>query len=283
MFNLLLAIIFSAMIPVLLKYAHNRNLADEVILTFNYLIAISVSIIFTLLKLENYNNLFSNSKSIIILLAIGIVTGLMYYGAFYFYQKSVRDNGVSLSIAVGKMGIVIPMILSLILWHEIPAPLQWVGILMSMVAIGIINIKPNDFKGAKIKTSLLMFFIIGGLGDFFNKLFEVNVGAQYTDLFLVVVFGAALIASSYNTIKHKNITKQSIVYGVAVGIPNMLTAFFLISALGIMNATVVFPIYSGGAIMLSMLWSMFAFSEKLKRKDVVGIAMIFIALILINL
>jgi multidrug transporter EmrE-like cation transporter len=283
MFDLLLAIIFSAMIPVLMKYAHNRNLADEVILTFNYLIAISVSIIFTLFKLENYNNLFSDSNSIIILLVIGIVTGLMYYYAFYFYQKSVRENGVSLSIAVGKMGIVIPMILSLILWHEIPAPLQWVGILMSMVAIGIINIKPNDFKGAKIKTSLLMFFIIGGLGDFFNKLFEVNVGAQYTDLFLVVVFGTALIASLYNTIKHKNITKQSVIYGVAVGIPNMLTAFFLISALGIMNATVVFPIYSGGAIMLSMIWSMFAFSEKLKRKDVVSIGMIFIALILINL
>lgn len=236
-----------------------------------------------MLKLEKYIDLFSNLKSIIILLAVGIVTGLMFYYAFYFYQKSVRDNGVSLSIAVGKMGIVIPMILSLILWHEIPAPLQWVGILMSMVAIGIINIKSNDFKGAKIKTSLLMFFIIGGLGDFFNKLFEVYVGAQYTDLFLVVVFSTALIASIDNTIKHKNITKQSVVYGFVVGIPNMLTAFFLISALGMMNATVVFPIYSGGVIMLSMLWSMFAFSEKLKQKDVVSIAMIFIALILINL
>jgi drug/metabolite transporter (DMT)-like permease len=283
MFDLLLAIIFSAMIPVLMKCAHNIDLADEVILTFNYLIAVSVSVIFTLLKLESYIDLFSNSKSVIILLAVGIVTGLMYYSAFYFYQKSVRENGVSLSIAVGKMGIVIPMILSLILWHEVPAPLQWVGILMSMVAIGIINIKPNDFKGAKINTSLLMFFIIGGLGDFFNKLFEVNVGAQYTDLFLVVVFGTALITSLYNTIKNKNITKLSVVYGVAVGIPNMLTAFFLISALGIMNATVVFPLYSGGAIMLSLLWSVFAFKEKLKRKDIISIAMIFIALILINL
>ena len=98
-----------------------------------------------------------------------------------------------------------------------------------------------------------------------------------------MVFGTSLIASLYNTIKLKNITKLSVVYGVAVGIPNMLTAFFLISALGMMNATVVFSLYSGGAIMLSMLWSMFAFSEKLKRKDVVSIAMIFIALILINL
>lgn len=283
MFDLLLAIIFSAMIPVLMKYAHNRNLANEVILTFNYLIAVSFSIIFTLFKVQNYKNLFANSKSMTILLLIGVLAGLIYYYGFYFYQKSVKDNGVSLSIAVGKMGIVIPMILSLILWREIPAPLQWFGILMSMVAIGIINIKPKDFKDTKIKTSLLLFFIIGGLGDFFNKLFEVYVGSQYTDLFLVVVFGTALLASLYNTIKLKNITKQSILYGVAVGIPNMLTSFFLINALAVINATVVFPLYSGGAIMLSMFWSIFAFNEKLKLKDAISIVMIFIALILINL
>jgi multidrug transporter EmrE-like cation transporter len=152
-----------------------------------------------------------------------------------------------------------------------------------MAAIAIINIKPSDFKGAHFKTSLLLFFIIGGLGDFFNKLFEVRVGSQYSDLFLVVVFGTALVASLYNTIKHKNINKLSIVFGFAVGIPNMLTAFFLISALSMMKAAVVFPIYSGGAIMLSMLWSLFAFHEKLKRKDFLGITMIFLALLLINL
>ena len=283
MFNLLIAIIFSALIPVLMKYAHNKNLAEEVILTFNYLIAVTVSIVFTYFKFDNYIDLFSDFKSIVLLLVIGTITGLMYYSGFYFYQKSVKENGVSLSIAVGKMGIVIPMILSLILWKEIPETLQWIGILMSIIAIAIINIKPNDFKGAKIKTSLLLFFIIGGLCDFLNKLFEVSIGAQYTDLFLVLVFGTAFIASLYNTVKNKNISKESIAYGIAVGVPNMLTSFFLINALAVMNATVVFPIYSGGAIMLSMLWSIYAFNEKLKGKDIVGIILIFIALVFINL
>jgi len=40
--------------------------------------------------------------------------------------------------------------------------------------------------------------------------------------------------------------------------------------------------YSGGAIMLSMLWSMFAFGEKLKMKEIAGIIMILLALVLIN-
>ena len=195
----------------------------------------------------------------------------------------MKDNGVSLSVAVGKMGIIIPMLLSLFLWKEMPVIIQWIGIIISIFAIGIINISPKDFKGAKFNTSLLLFFVIGGLGDFFNKLFQVSVGSAYTDLFLAVVFGAALVASLFMTIKHNNITKMSILFGIMVGLPNMLTAFYLIKALSKMNATVVFPMYSGGAIMLSMIWSMFAFGEKLRLKEIVGIIMILLALVLTNL
>jgi len=283
MFDLALAIIFSAMIPVILKYAHKKNLADEVILTFNYVIAFFVSLGFTLAKLSEYQQLFKDVSKLFNLVIIGIVTGILYYVAFYFYQKSVKDNGVSVSIAVGKMGIILPMILSLVLWKEIPGVYASIGILISMIAIGLININPRDFKGAHLKTSLLLFFFIGGLGDFANKLFEVVVGSDYKDLFLAIVFLSDILASLIMTIKHNNISKFSIIYGIAVGFPNMLTAFFLISALSMMNATIVFPMYSGGAIVLSMIWSVIAFKEQLKTKDKIGISMILLALVMVNL
>lgn len=283
MLDLILAIIFSAMIPVIMKYAHNRKLPEEVILTFNYFVAIVFSAAFFLVKIESYAELFVDFRRLLFLLVLGIITGITFYNGFYFYQKSVRDHGVSISIAVGKMGIVIPMLLSLLIWNEIPTSLQWIGILCSVIAIGIINIVPKEFKGKKIKSSLFLFLIIGGLADFFNKMFEETVGADYSDLFLCIVFTVALLASLYNTIKNKNMTKESVIFGVAVGIPNMLTAFFLIHALALINATVVFPLYSGGAIMLSMCWSVFAFKEKLSRKDMLAILMIFVALLLINI
>lgn len=282
MFNLILAILFSAIIPVLLKYSHHRKVADEVVLTFNYLVAVIMSICFTLFKFRQYTLLINDTQQLYILILIGIMTGLMFYGAFFYYQKSVKENGVSLSIAVGKMGIIIPMVLSLIIWRELPTILQWIGISISMLAIGLINIHPSDFKKTSIKTSLLLFFIIGGLGDFFNKLFETSVGAEYKDLFLVVVFTTALIASLINTLRHKNITMAGVLYGFAIGLPNMLTALFLINSLSVMNATVVFPTYSGGAIMLSMLWSLFAFHEKLTKKEGISIILILIALIIVN-
>jgi len=282
MIHLLLAIIFSAIIPILLKYAHRQGVAEEVILSFNYLIAVVISIGFVLSKANVYSQLRNDGSSLRLLLLIGIITGLAYYGAFYFYQKSVAENGVSISIAVGKMGIILPMMLSLILWKEMPTGVQWLGIAISMVAIGLINIRPKDFKGMVVRLSLLMFFVSGGMGDFFNKLFEVSLGEVYKDLFLAVVFGSALLASLYNTMRHKNISIKSMAFGFGVGIPNMLTAYYLISALGSMNAAIVFPMYSGGAIMLSIVWSLFAFGERLMKKEIAGLAFILIALVLIN-
>ena len=283
MFNLSLAIIFSAMIPVLMKYAHQQGLEEEVILTFNYLIAIIFSGFFTFFGIDKYRYFLTHFQTLALLIVIGIIAGIFYFGAFYFYQKAVKENGVALAIAIGKMGIVIPMLLSLILWKNLPNVFQFWGIVLSLLAIAIININPKAMHNVKIKKSLLYFFIIGGLGDFFNKLFEVAVGSFATDLFLLVVFTAALIASLPNTLKLKKLKPKAIAYGLAVGIPNMLTALFFIRALGEINATVAFPLYSGGAIMLSMIWSLIFFAEKLKFKEGLGILMILIALVLINL
>lgn len=157
MIHLLIAIAFSAMLPVLLKYAHQAKVSDEVVLSGNYFLAVLISLTFTLYKLDAYMSLWSNPGKLIGLMAIGLATGLFFYGAFYYYQKSVRENGVSLSIAVGKMGILIPVILSLILWQEFPTSIQWIGIILSLIAIGLINIHPEDFRKLHIRLSLLLF------------------------------------------------------------------------------------------------------------------------------
>ena len=283
MTDLILAILFSAIIPILLNYAHRNRLSDEVVLTFNYTLAVIISFIMTMTNRSTYGLLFEDSLQVIILTVIGIITGLMFYGSFYYYQKSVKDHGVALSIAVGKMGVILPLLLSLVIWKELPTPNQWLGILISIIAIGLISIHPSKFQHSPLKISLLFFLIMNGLGDFFNNLFESTVGASYKDLFLCVVFGCALLASSIPTIKQKQINGKSVFFGFAIGLPNMLTTYFFINALSQLKDAVVFPLYSGGAIFLTSLWGILVFHERLKIKEAIGMIFILIALILINL
>lgn len=283
MLNLLIAIIFSAIIPILLKSAHKKHLSEAVILSFNYIIATFISVLTAMFTYIKSQSISLDKSTLIQLIIIGIFTGLMFYGAFFFFQKSVRKNGVSITTAVGKMGIIIPMLLSMVIWQEIPTGFQWVGIIISLLAIAIINIQVDQIRGSHISMVLFLFFIMGGLGDFGNKYFEMVVGQEHSSLFLALVFASALIASLPMTLKEKAPSKESIFFGIAIGIPNMLTAYFLIAALATVKAAVAFPLYSGGAIVLSMSYSVLRFKEHLKKKDIIGIIMILLALVMINL
>jgi len=49
-----------------------------------------------------------------------------------------------------------------------------------------------------------------------------------------------------------------------------------------LKAAFAFPLGCGGAIMLSMVWRLFAFGERLMKKEIAGLAFILIALVLIN-
>ncbi len=282
MIYLFIAIITSAMIPIMMKHAHRYAIDDAVILTFNYVLATLMSFIFLMRHLSDYHSFFQTGP-LLITLILGVFQGLLFYGAFYFYQRSVRENGIAVSIAAGKMGILIPMFLSFVLWHEIPTSLQWVAIVVSLFAIGLISIKPSSIEKVPLNTSLILFFLIGGFGDFSNKLFETTIGSEYADFFLTIVFASALLFSSINTFRHGRITRTGIAFGFMTGLPNMLTALFFILALSHINALVAFPSYSGGAIMISSLYGLIIFKERLSAKNLVGILLILGSLVLINL
>jgi multidrug transporter EmrE-like cation transporter len=77
--------------------------------------------------------------------------------------------------------------------------------------------------------------------------------------------------------------RSELLTGFAVGVPNLFSAFFLISALNNLKTAVVFPIFSAGSIVLITAVGYLFFGEKLKTKEWASILMTVVALILINI
>lgn len=73
------------------------------------------------------------------------------------------------------------------------------------------------------------------------------------------------------------------VIGAAVGIPNLFSSFFLISALNNLNTAVVFPIFSAGSIVLIAAAGYIFFGEELNNKEWISIFLTVLALILVNI
>lgn len=286
MLSLLFATICSASIALLFKWSDQRNLSKSLQTTGNYAMATLISGVIILWsgrenRLEFTSVDFSNT------VLLGVITGAFFLLSFVFYQLSVKKSGASLSGMFAKLGILVPMLLSVVIWSEFPTRIQTIGILFAMFAIVLTNI---DFK-RKSKAHkrsfsvLILLFVFGGFGEFMNKIFQRTVHLDYKPYFLLFVFATAGLLSVILYMRDPNKPKlkgPSILMGFVIGIPNLFSSFFLLDALNHFPASIVFPMYSAGSILLITVLSWLLFKERIAMKDKLAILLTAVGLMLIN-
>jgi multidrug transporter EmrE-like cation transporter len=303
MFYLTLAILSSATIALIFKYTENSNTNRYLITSANYFIAFVITFFMILSKglltnipkeisfmddltllSMNSSHVLSPYSSILWGLIIGGISGSFFFLSFIFYQKSVKENGVGISGTIAKLGILIPMLFSIILWKELPSIIQFLGIALALLSIVLVNLSSKSIEKLDIKPTILLLFIFGGMAEFSNKIFQKYALIEYKEIFLFAVFFVAFLLSAFYTLKEKRkITKKDILTGFAVGIPNLFSSYFLILSLTTLKTSVVFPMYSAGSIVLINIGGLLLFNEKITKKNQLAIFLTLIALVLINL
>lgn len=204
--------------------------------------------------------------------------------SFIFYQKSVHKNGVGISGTFAKLGILIPMIFSIVLWREYPTSLQWIGIVLALTSIIMVNLSLKGIKKFDFEPTIILLFVFGGLAEFSNKIYQKYALSDYKSVFLFFIFFVAFFISvGYARKKKAKVTKKDVLTGFAVGIPNLFSSFFLILSLDTLTTSVAFPLFSAGSILLITLGGYFIFKERISNKNKLAIGLIIVALILLNL
>ena len=305
MIYLMLAILCSSAIALIFKHSEDNQMNRYAVTSANYLTAFTVSLILIIKGglisqirkitevnfiqeaeqvIFNNQGIFSPGSSIIWAILVGVVAGIFFFLAFIYYQKSVRENGVGLAGTFAKLGILIPMSFSIILWREFPTSIQWIGIILSLASILIVNFSFKRFSLSDLRITLIFLFIFGGMAEFSNKIFQKYALTDYKDIFLFFVFFIAFWISIYFTIRHKKkVTRRDLLTGFFVGIPNLFSSFFLILSLNTIKNSVAFPVFSAGSIVVINLGGLILFKEKLSKKETIAVVLTIIALILINL
>lgn len=299
---LLLAIVCSSAMALIFKYNEGRDGHRYALISANYGTAVLVSIILALIAgiswfpkeqgapfwPQVWNGMVHGHQVDAIAAqqwawVLGPPVGIALFFGIFFYQISVREKGVGLAGAFAKLGILVPMMLSLILWQEIPNGLQTLGIILALCAI-IVVAKPRE--GASLKASLPLLFLSlsVGLADFSKKIFQKIGSLDHKPLFLLSGFGCALLISLIPLLRHRHgIQPRDLLLGVAVGVPNLLCSYFLINALAAYPAAVVFPVFSAGTIVTIFMAGRLLFGEFLDKPARIAILLTLPALVLMNL
>jgi multidrug transporter EmrE-like cation transporter len=304
MLYLLLAILCSSSIALIFKYSETTGLNRYAVTSANYLTACTVSVILILASgitvpsdlnavssLERIGGAIvgktvslSPADSFLWAIVAGAGAGLFFFLAFIYYQVSVRDYGVGLAGSFAKLGILVPMSLSLVFWREYPSSWQWAGIGMAVLSIVLVNWPGEKSMRRSLHVALLLLFVFAGIAEFSNKVYQKHGLQDYKSVFLLVTFFVAFVFSVAATLgKNRRVTARDLLIGIAVGVPNLFSSFFLIRALDSVPAAVAFPAFGAGTIVIINVVGLVFFRERLSRYEKFAVGLTVIALILINL
>ncbi len=282
MIFLILAILSSTAVSVVMRLSEKHIRSKTGMLMMNYIVC-SVLAFALIPAKENLPQVFSGQNNGSFALWLGLINGFLYLVSFMLLQWNVSHNGVVLSALFMKLGILVPIVVAMIVFRETPGVLQWVGIAAALAAILIMNLGKGQSLG-KAAPGLIALLVIGGGGDALSKVYEQLGNAEYKDAFLLFTFfSALLLCTLFWFIRDRHFSMKDALFGVLIGVPNYLSARFLLHSLESVPAVVAYPTYSAATIILITGVGVLAFKEKLNSRKIIGLVIILAALVLLNL
>ncbi len=204
--------------------------------------------------------------------------------------ESSQVNGISMTSVANKMSLIIPVIAGIFLYNESITWLMVTGIILALVSVIFTSIKDKSMALSKNGTFILMLIFFGsGLIDIMIKYMQhhylsENEGAAFV---MVIFMAAAIFGLLWMLLtqrnRFRNFNKASIVGGIALGIPNFGSIYFLILALekSGLQSSVLYPINNMGIVGISALFGILIFKEKINLINFIGILLAIAAIALI--
>ena len=277
MIALFLTILCSTSIALILKHNDTQRGNAILLLAGNYFVAALISVLFFL---SDRNAQYSVST-----LLFGALLGILFMLTFFAYARAVSVAGTSLSTLSSRLSVVVPLILSVIIYNEYPTTTQTIGFLFTFITILFFyySLKNHGSRSLKATDYIYLFAVLFGIGvnDFCMKIFQQWRPGMEKPFFLLTIFGCAFLYSSgYVIARRTPINRNTIILGAVLGIPNVFSSYFLLSALNEMQGIVVYPVTNIGIILLTTMAALVIWHETLNRSGrwalISGIVAIFL-------
>jgi drug/metabolite transporter (DMT)-like permease len=299
MLYFLLAVLFTVALYLIMR-AYPRYKVDSFhAIVFNYYACVLTGLVLTP-DLTVFRAVQWDSQGTLLTLALGS----MFVTAFMLIGLTAQKVSVTATSLAGNMSLVIPVVFGLFVFQNNNkdfTAFNYAGLLVALIALGLGAIQNSgQKKGDSTKPALvsdralwllpiLTFFAAGTNNTLINYLSVKYYLPGQTTIFMIIACTGAIIIGTvillYRIIIGKEkLLLRSVVGGFILGVPNFLSLYFLLLALGSFSnsAAFVFPIYN----ILTMLVSSFAawaiYKEHLNLLNKWGLVLAVLAIVLIS-
>jgi drug/metabolite transporter (DMT)-like permease len=219
--------------------------------------------------------------------------GALFIIVFNLMAITTQRSGLSVVSVATKMSVVIPIIFGLVYYKESFGIYKIIGVLLALIAVYLASIKTRDGLSISAKGFVfpLLVFIGSGIIDTSIKFLENSFVAENdVPIFSATIFGSAaflgLIILGFKAVQG-NFTFQvkNVLGGIALGIPNYFSIFFLVKALrsDLLDSSGIFTVNNVAVVMISTLFGIILFKENLSLKNWIGILLAIISIFLVTL
>lgn len=226
-------------------------------------------------------------------LPLALLIGVLFIVMFFVIAITTQRVGITATAISGRLSVVLPIMFSIIYFHEDLNGLKVSGLILAIPALALsifrkketrINLHPQF-----LYLPFLLFFGTGIIDSLVKLSQEVYIPDDEILLFSTVLFGvSALSGLFYKAIFRSEIILflkgKNILWGVILGVVNLGSLFFLIKALNQApyDSSVIFGINNMGIVLLSVLAGVLFFREKLNTINWIGIGISVIAIFILS-
>ena len=279
MLSLILAILCSTLISTAMRLSEKHIKNNMAMFLSNYAICTVLSCFFM-----GDISLPSNESGLGLTLIQGIFSGFLYLMSLWLMERNMVHNGVVLTSAFSKLGVLVPTLMAILVFRESPQLMQLLGMGLALYAIGLIYFEKGAFALGKRKLLLLSTLLVSGASDSMANIFDKSGSALLKDHYLFFTFLSAFVFAFLLNLQQKGkISRKEIGFGLLIGIPNYFSSRFLLGALATLPAVIVYPVFSAATIVAISLVGVLFFKETVSKRKQFALLLVMAALIFLNL
>ena len=283
MLYLLLSILGSSAIMIVFKLYDRFKINTPLAIVVNYLIAAVLSFGFDdsgiTFSEAPHQPWFYNA----------LILGVLFIILFNVIGLSAQKIGVSVTTVANKMSLIIPVLFSVFYLGESSNLIKFSGIGLALIAVVFTSIQAerNDVDARYAFYPIIVFAGSGFLDAFFkyNQVYTLgeNGNKPFTGWIFLTAFilGVIFLIQQYVRYRRYPVFKD-IIGGIALGIPNYFSVYFLLKSLSQgLEGSVVIPVNNMAIVAVGALAGIGLFGEKVSKINILGIILCVISIAMI--
>jgi len=218
--------------------------------------------------------------------------GAVFIGIFHAIAVAAQKIGVSVATVSAKMGMAIPVIVFVIIYeHEHLSLVKTIGLVLALTAVWLTSIRGKVVFSSKalILLPIIIFFGNGAI-DFGIAYFSgPEFLTQPKDVYLMALMPFAMsgiigsIILGANRFRGKrSVGRKEVIAGITLGTINFGSIWFFIETVGaeLLDKSAIVPVLNLGIILMTTSAAVVVFRERLNLKNIIGLVVSIIAIVL---